>query len=224
MASRGGSPFVPPLPLVIPGGMDSTDFVGGAGSGLGQTHGADIPSTAPTVRHGYFNSSLNHSTTIAPTLGHGYSNSSVNHSVRAVFRRPPFLRNRHHQHASPRARAQTLGLCYHGGGTRVRVRVRLRGDGRRALRVCGLAVREQEPAALAGRARARRGGVEAHVDGRGACARVWGREQQRQRRPRLARLRRGVRGGARGSAVYGPDSVYDARGSTLLAYVYEPRR
>jgi hypothetical protein len=36
--------------------------------------------------------------------------------------------------------------------------------------------------------------------------------------------------GARGSAVYDPDSIYDARGSTLLAYdrdsafVYEPRR
>ncbi|KAJ7899333.1 hypothetical protein B0H13DRAFT_2337144 [Mycena leptocephala] len=80
MALREGSPFVPPLPLMIPGGMDSTDFVGGAGSGSSQTHGVDVPSTAPTVGHGYSNSSLNHSTT-APTFGHGHSNSSVNHST-----------------------------------------------------------------------------------------------------------------------------------------------
>jgi hypothetical protein len=56
MASRGGSPFVPPLPLVIPSGMEPT--VGGAGSGSSQTHGADVPLTAPTVGHGYSNSSL----------------------------------------------------------------------------------------------------------------------------------------------------------------------
>ncbi|KAJ7906006.1 hypothetical protein B0H13DRAFT_1881066 [Mycena leptocephala] len=77
MASRGGLPFVPPLPLVIPDGMETPDFVGGAGSGSSQTHGADVPSTAPTVGHGYSNSSLNHSATTAPTLGHGHSNSTT---------------------------------------------------------------------------------------------------------------------------------------------------
>jgi hypothetical protein len=67
------SPFAPPLPLVVPGGMEATDFVGWAGSGSG--------STCPRPRHGYSNSSLNRSTTTAPTLGHGHSSSSVNHST-----------------------------------------------------------------------------------------------------------------------------------------------
>ncbi|KAJ7918592.1 hypothetical protein B0H13DRAFT_2434983 [Mycena leptocephala] len=225
-------------------GTHLPDFMGGAGSS--QT-GADVPRPRPTVGHGYSNSSLEsllhhraHPRSWALQLVHKPLYEQP--CVRAVIRKPLFLRNHHHLHASPRARAHALDLCYHGGGARVWVRLPRTDDGHSVFADSpfesesplhwqdepALAEAESRPTSMDVAPVPRYGAGSSNNEyGVGSGS---GNASDGRASPVYGAEYAGYTRGARSSAVYDPDSVYDARGSTLLAYdrdsafVYEPRR
>lgn len=244
MASCGGSrrsPFVPPLP-VIPGGMDST-FVGGTGSGSSQTHGADVPSTAPTVVLQLFTESV-HDHRAHPrawalqlvckplTTNHAYAQSSANR-VQSSFGTTstttlPLARVRTHSVSATTG----AGQGYVGTDDGHSVFADSLFESESSLHwqdEPALTEAESRPTSMDA-APVHGYGVGSNNEYGVSNSRSESNANDGRASPVYGVKYAGYVRGARGSAMYDPDSVYDARGSTLLAYdrdsayVYEPRR